>query len=749
VASAAGPEDPAWFLELASSGGVITGEAMKRMLTQMHLPPESFEFPKSGKRNLRFRREWARQFPWILYSKSADGVLCKFCSAMIHSSEVGKGHHQRTGLLVQAPYNNWKKAIEDFRAHQKTLYHNEMTEKAADFLKNFKQGTDVVKAMHKGRSEQAAANRSKLAGIVKCVLFCGRQGIALRGHKDSGALLTTEEQKSNEGNVRALIRFRIEAGDLNLEQHLRSAAANASYTSPRIQNEILEACNKIIVAKLVKRVNDADFFTVMADETTDIRGLEQMSVAVRFVEEESPGGNFTVREEFLNFVPVTDMRGQALAETITGYLKKVGINLEKMRGQGYDGASAMSGKFRGCAAVIQQSYPKALYLHCASHSLNLAVGHACSVQLIRNCLGTIKETTTLFRASAKRTAHFTEVISEMIPGSRKTRLTRLCETRWVERLDCVIQFKDMYEVIVESLRRLQASHDSEESGRAFALCSALEKPGFLIALCCMSTLFGMCHGLSELLQTPHMDLARCVKHADLLATEVRTLRQNAESAFHPIFTGAAAMASEIGVEITVPRTTSRQVHRDCYATASPEEYYRIAVFVPFFDDFIGQLEARFLQHRDVLKGFCAVTPSDSSAPDDESVAMLLERCGDELPCTTDVLKGELRMWRRRWSEVPADRRPTSFVALLNECPVSLWPSIHRIVKLAATLPVTVATNERSFSTLRRLKTYLRSTTGETRLNGLAHLNVHREVEVTLDEIFDELAKQERRLDLVL
>jgi len=44
---------------------------------------------------------------------------------------------------------------------------------------------------------------------------------------------------------------------------------------------------------------------------------------------------------------------------------------------------------------------------------------------------------------------------------------------------------------------------------------------------------------------------------------------------------------------------------------------------------------------------------------------------------------------------------------------------------------TTETSEKSFSTLKRLKTYLRNTTGENRLNSLALLNIHREIVLTI------------------
>ncbi|KAF0748531.1 zinc finger MYM-type protein 1-like [Aphis craccivora] len=67
--------------------------------------------------------------------------------------------------------------------------------------------------------------------------------------------------------------------------------------------------------------------------------------------------------------------------------------------------------------------------------------------------------------------------------------------------------------------------------------------------------------------------------------------------------------------------------------------------------------------------------------------------------------------------------------------------------IGATLPVSIATSERSFSYLRRLKTYLRNKTGEERLNGLMLLNLYRDVEVTCEEVIDIMAKKQRRIDL--
>lgn len=70
----------------------------------------------------------------------------------------------------------------------------------------------------------------------------------------------------------------------------------------------------------------------------------------------------------------------AIMQSLEGF----GLSLSELRGQGYDGASTMSGERAGVQALLREKQPKALYIHCAGHSLNLAIINSCSVPPIRN-----------------------------------------------------------------------------------------------------------------------------------------------------------------------------------------------------------------------------------------------------------------------------------------------------------------------------------------------------------------------------
>ena len=67
-----------------------------------------------------------------------------------------------------------------------------------------------------------------------------------------------------------------------------------------------------------------------------------------------------------------------IEQAITGLLTDLGLSLDDLRGQGYDGASTMSGEKSGVQRRIMEKQPKALYTHCSSHSLNLVIAQACA-----------------------------------------------------------------------------------------------------------------------------------------------------------------------------------------------------------------------------------------------------------------------------------------------------------------------------------------------------------------------------------
>ena len=71
--------------------------------------------------------------------------------------------------------------------------------------------------------------------FLKTIVFCGKQNISLRGHWEQA----DAAPDTNPGNFRALLNFRVDAGDSVLEVHFKSMSRNAQYISPQIQNDLI------------------------------------------------------------------------------------------------------------------------------------------------------------------------------------------------------------------------------------------------------------------------------------------------------------------------------------------------------------------------------------------------------------------------------------------------------------------------------------------------------------------------------
>jgi hypothetical protein len=71
-------------------------------------------------------------------------------------------------------------------------------------------------------------NKLILKSLIKNIEFCGRQGIALRGHREE---VDCNSTTVNKGNFQALIQLRIDSGDTALKEHLNTCPRNATYIS--------------------------------------------------------------------------------------------------------------------------------------------------------------------------------------------------------------------------------------------------------------------------------------------------------------------------------------------------------------------------------------------------------------------------------------------------------------------------------------------------------------------------------------
>ena len=127
------------------------------------------------------------------------------------------------------------------------------------------------------------------------------------------------------------------------------------------------------------------------DTTLDCSKTDQLSKVFRYVtvtvkkNDEGKPSSFHIQESFVGFTEIESQKGQDFAFLVTKETESV-TDLQKIRGQGYDGAANINGAcLQGCSDFNEAESTKGRYIHCSAHALNSVINDAVkNVQHIRN-----------------------------------------------------------------------------------------------------------------------------------------------------------------------------------------------------------------------------------------------------------------------------------------------------------------------------------------------------------------------------
>jgi hypothetical protein len=252
--------------------------------------------------------------------------------------------------------------------------------------------------------------------------------------------------------------------------------------------------------------------------------------------------------------------------------------------------------------------------------------------------------------------------------------------------------------------------------------------------------------LSRFLQTATVNIKRATDAIKDTMDVLKSKRENADSVFGQLFSEAQDQAKQLDVELKSPRTISRQIHRPNHPSQSVEEYFRRSIYIPLLDSVLNDLSLRLSP--DVLDLFQLGVFLPKPAYSDreiETVQKLVEMYQPFLDGSKSSIVNEYRLWMVKWKRAFENNSPIpeSVVQVVETCDQDFYPNISIFLKILATLPVSVATAERSFSTLRRVKSWLRASMAQERLSGLALLNIHKTIDLNVDEIIDIFAKKKK------
>lgn len=227
---------------------------------------------------------------------------------------------------------------------------------------------DQLKQSVIDHNKKVDQNRKIMKRLIDSICFLGKQEMSLRGHDES-------DDASNKGNFLELISLLSEYDEI-LRSHISTAGVFMG-TSNHIQNDLIDCVNKAILDNIKQEVKKTSFVAIMIDEATDISHKSQLSVVLRYVIGDQPV------ERFLGFFDVSrDRSASFLSEFVIKFVKDWDCG-DKIVAQTYDGASVMSGALRGTQKLVRDVFPRAVFIHCCAHVLNLVLSQ--STMNIKEC----------------------------------------------------------------------------------------------------------------------------------------------------------------------------------------------------------------------------------------------------------------------------------------------------------------------------------------------------------------------------
>ena len=165
--------------------------------------------------------------------------------------------------------------------------------------------------------------------------------------------------------------------------------------------------------------------------------------------------------------------------------------------------------------------------------------------------------------------------------------------------------------------------------------------------------------------------------------------------------------------------------------------YKKSIYFPVLDAFLSELSRRFDEKNvDIMRAIQACNPLSSNFL---CLLPLVEGYGLD----GDAIDVEAKLGKRTLENNDASDVISSLIALKDAFP--------ELLRISMTIAINTAHCERSFSTLKRIRTYLRSTMSEQRLNDLAILSIERELSssISLDKMITKFHSSDHNRRIVL
>jgi len=284
--------DPSSESESAKCGKICTSKASSSSSSEpspgqfdedndlTHCPDE--QLLGSASREFGGRRrcpqaDWFATYPWLVISRSRKVVFCSWCREATRSRVAGMAKSE--SAFTEKGFNNWKEGYGRITDHSASTAHG-----AAAMFVAQKTKPSVAAQINTQLAAEQEKCRKRLLAEINSIMFLMRQGLALRRGKDEA-----NDNLHQLGLLKLLARCGVaEAGD---------CVSQRTHLSHDIVNELCNLIGQRVLRMLLDKFNNSRAtakYSILADETRDASGTEQLTVCLRWVDR-----SLLVHEDFL------------------------------------------------------------------------------------------------------------------------------------------------------------------------------------------------------------------------------------------------------------------------------------------------------------------------------------------------------------------------------------------------------------------------------------------------------------------
>ncbi|KAL4131423.1 hypothetical protein QTP88_008736 [Uroleucon formosanum] len=667
-------------------------------------------YPKTkfGTQNRSFTSVYYTRFDWLEYSVKMNAVFCFACR--IFSNDYGNSEN----TFTITGFSNWKKISFKLKCHESTKTHLNSLTRMAEY-ENSKINGSIISKMSSFHQQQIIKNRNYLLHLIDIALYLGKQGIAFRGHDKSS-------DSNNQGNFKELCKL-VSKHDPDFEH---SYLQNINLSSWKVQEELIKMCADQVKEIILNQIVNVGLFAIMCDEARCYRE-EQLSICVRYVVD------LQVYERFIGFVNVSSGQdANNILAAITDFFKTQTIDISTLKiiAQSYDGASVMSGRLNGVQAKIKELYPSAIYTHCMAHRLNLVV-----VDMCKN----IKSARNVFNILEAVFVHFSRPSNHL-----KLSEIQICDTRWVCRYkNCEAMLNNYTAIILNYEVEEQSDKDVVQA---------------MVVLTILKEVLSIINVLSNTLQNKCATLGMSKNVIISVITTFENLRSDDE--FSNVWRKIMHTAEKIGICLQNPSKGSKRQRREpktlhdyvlttttgaeeIEESTSVETFWKTTAYMCIMDTVINNLKYRFsdesLLMANSVDSFCNLDYTNS--------LYFIDHYKDIVNISIDSLRSEMVVAHNC---LKVSKNDFDFNDLKKVVEKHIYPNLYKMLQIAVTIPISSATCERSFSSMRHIKNWLRSSMGQERFGNLSILCIERDIANIIDTqvIVDKFSKKDRRITLI-